>query len=209
MKSKTIVFTKAQTAELIEKEIGIATGDRVKVKMEYTVVGLTEYGAGLYFSDDVGRFFQHVAHGSGSGEYYQFLPVYDGLMAPLSSFEDVPADQIPADFSEELQDGECIVSSSMEVSKKRDEIIKDNLTINYLTIQVPNINLEREGANPLLIKNRVTLTTPQQYTLIYNDPASGEMTVRTIGMQMGIPLVGTQSGNVILKIRLLQFDSVL
>ena len=38
MKSKTIVFTKAQTAELIEKEIGIATGDRVKVKMEYTVV---------------------------------------------------------------------------------------------------------------------------------------------------------------------------
>lgn len=38
MKSKTIVFTKAQTAEFIEKEIGIATGDRVKVKMEYTVV---------------------------------------------------------------------------------------------------------------------------------------------------------------------------
>lgn len=38
MKSKTIVFTKPQTAELVEKEIGTATGDRVKVKMEYTVV---------------------------------------------------------------------------------------------------------------------------------------------------------------------------
>lgn len=38
MKSKTIVFTKPQTAELIEKEIGTVTGDRVKVKMEYTVV---------------------------------------------------------------------------------------------------------------------------------------------------------------------------
>ena len=38
MKSKTIVFTKPQTAELIEREIGTATGDRVKVKMEYTVV---------------------------------------------------------------------------------------------------------------------------------------------------------------------------
>ena len=38
MKSKTIVFTKPQAAELIEKEIGTATGDRVKVKMEYTVV---------------------------------------------------------------------------------------------------------------------------------------------------------------------------
>ncbi|MBQ7089547.1 MAG: zinc-binding alcohol dehydrogenase [Clostridia bacterium] len=38
MKSKTIVFTKPQTAELIEKEIGTVTGERVKVKMEYTVV---------------------------------------------------------------------------------------------------------------------------------------------------------------------------
>ncbi len=38
MKSKTIVFTKPQTAELVEKEIGIATDNRVKVKMEYTVV---------------------------------------------------------------------------------------------------------------------------------------------------------------------------
>ena len=38
MKSKTIVFTKPQIAELIEKEIGTATGDRVKIKMEYTVI---------------------------------------------------------------------------------------------------------------------------------------------------------------------------
>ena len=38
MKSKTIVFTKPKTAELIEKEIGVATGNLVKVKMEYTVV---------------------------------------------------------------------------------------------------------------------------------------------------------------------------
>lgn len=38
MKSKTIVFTKPRTAELIEREIGTATNDRVKVKMEYTVV---------------------------------------------------------------------------------------------------------------------------------------------------------------------------
>ncbi|MBQ8742297.1 MAG: zinc-binding alcohol dehydrogenase [Clostridia bacterium] len=37
-KAKTIVFTKLQTAELIEKETATVTGDRVKVKMEYTVV---------------------------------------------------------------------------------------------------------------------------------------------------------------------------
>ena len=177
-------------------DTGYQVGDKVSVfltssrywslntamKFEYTVVGLTDYGAGLYFSDDVGRFFQHVAHASGSGEYYQFLPIYEGLVAPLPSVTEVPSDKIPADFSYELQDGECIVSSSMEVSKKPDEIIKDNLTINYLAIQVPNINLEREGANPLLIKNRVTLTTPQQYTLIYNDPTSGEITAKTVGL---------------------------
>ena len=38
MTSKTIVFTKPQTAKLIEQEIRTATGNLVKVKMEYTVV---------------------------------------------------------------------------------------------------------------------------------------------------------------------------
>lgn len=38
MTSKTIVFTKPQTAKLIEQEIGTATGNLVKVEMEYTVV---------------------------------------------------------------------------------------------------------------------------------------------------------------------------
>ena len=38
MKTKTIVFTKPFTAELLEKEVGAAEGKNVKVKMEYTVV---------------------------------------------------------------------------------------------------------------------------------------------------------------------------
>lgn len=38
MKSKTIVFTKPKTAELLEKDIKEANGNLVKVKMEYTVV---------------------------------------------------------------------------------------------------------------------------------------------------------------------------
>ncbi len=38
MKSKTIVFTKPQTAELIEKELRPVESNLVKVKMEYTVV---------------------------------------------------------------------------------------------------------------------------------------------------------------------------
>ncbi len=38
MKSKTIVFTKPQTAELLEQETRPVVGDLVRVKMEYTVV---------------------------------------------------------------------------------------------------------------------------------------------------------------------------
>lgn len=38
MKSKTIVFTKPQTAELLLKDLPHVTGSKVKVKMEYTVV---------------------------------------------------------------------------------------------------------------------------------------------------------------------------
>ena len=38
MKSKTIVFTKPYTAEVLEREIGCVTENMVKVKMEYTVV---------------------------------------------------------------------------------------------------------------------------------------------------------------------------
>ncbi len=38
MKSKTIVFTKPQTAELLIKDLRQVTGDKVQVKMEYTVV---------------------------------------------------------------------------------------------------------------------------------------------------------------------------
>lgn len=38
MKSKTIVFTEPKVAKLMEKEIGSATENKVKIKMEYTVV---------------------------------------------------------------------------------------------------------------------------------------------------------------------------
>ena len=38
MKSKTIVFTKPQTAELLLKDLPQVTVNKVKVKMEYTVL---------------------------------------------------------------------------------------------------------------------------------------------------------------------------
>ena len=38
MKSKTMVFTKPQTAKLLIKDLPPVTSDKVQVKMEYTVV---------------------------------------------------------------------------------------------------------------------------------------------------------------------------
>ena len=44
------------------------------VRLDFTVVGITEYGAGLYFHNDVGRFCQHVSRtGNGRG-YGLFIP---------------------------------------------------------------------------------------------------------------------------------------
>ena len=173
------------------RNAGYQVGDKVTVflsnsrywslntslKFEYTVVGLTDYGAGLYFSDDVGRFFQHVSHTRGSAEYYQFLPVYDGMLTPPSSFADIPLDKIPAEFADQLQDGQCLVHSSI-ASSKMDEFD----LFGSLTIQIPNINLEREGQNPLLMKNRVSLSTPRQFPVTYADPASGEEITQLIGL---------------------------
>lgn len=57
MISKTIVFTKPQTAELLEKEVDTAIGDLVKVKMEYTVVsGGTERACIMGVQNTVQRF---------------------------------------------------------------------------------------------------------------------------------------------------------
>ena len=47
MKSKTIVFTKPQTAEFLEWEIRNMEGDLVKIKMEYTVVSGGTERAGI------------------------------------------------------------------------------------------------------------------------------------------------------------------
>ena len=57
MISKTIVFTKPQTAELLEKEVDTTIGDLVKVKMEYTVVsGGTERACIMGVQNTVQRF---------------------------------------------------------------------------------------------------------------------------------------------------------
>lgn len=43
--------------------------------IDVTIVGTTQVGEGLYFSDDMGRFFTHFAHTR--GEFYNFMPNAD------------------------------------------------------------------------------------------------------------------------------------
>ena len=148
-----------------------------KLQFTYTVVGVTEQGSGLYFADDVGRFFQHVAHTHGNGQYYQFLPIYD-LSYMREQFADIPDFAMPEDFSYELQDGECFVHSSIAISQSN----KFDLSTHSLTIKVPNVNLKREGIDPMPQKNQVALSTPKEWTLSYNDPYTNEEITRTIGL---------------------------
>ena len=141
--------------------------------LEYTVVGVTDYGTGLYFSDEVGRFLQHVAHSSESSEYYQFLPIYEGLNNSPAIVDGIPAQLLPEDLSLELKDEECLVHRSVEISRK-DEID----FYGSLDFQVPDINLQQQGEDPLLRRNRVALSTPQDYLIVHEDG-----TVQTIDLR--------------------------
>lgn len=177
---------------------GFQVGDKVQVflinyrywskmaylPVEFTVVGLTDHGSGLYFADDMGRFFQHVAHTSGNANYYQFLPVYD-LSYKREYYANIPEDVMPPEFSYEMQYGECFVHTS--ISTSRSDEFDDN---GSLTIGVPNVNLLREGENPLLLKNQVSLSTPKEYWVTYVDPVTNEQVDRwvTLGTSHGMEL---------------------
>lgn len=146
------------------------------LKFDFTVVGLTDHGKGLYFDDDMGSFCQQVAHTSGSPQYFQFLPRLD-----FSYYEEyyasIPQEAMPEDFVYYLRDGECIVHSSVSISQKHK--YDEN---GVLTFAVANINLAREGINPLLMANMVSLSTPREYFVAYTDPYTGKDIERTIGL---------------------------
>lgn len=165
---------------------GFQVGDTVKVflinyrywsqmaylSFEFTIVGLTDHGAGLYFADDMGRFCQHVAHTYGNAQYYQFLPE----KTPRDFYwGSIPEEYRPKDFSIYLLDGECRVHSSVMFSQS-DKVDENG----SLTISVPNVNLKRQGINPLSLTNLLLLSTPKEYEVTYIDPVDGTKRTRTI-----------------------------
>jgi hypothetical protein len=165
---------------------GFQVGDKVQVFLrnqrywhktaylvyEFEVVGLTDVGSGLYFSDDMGRFCQQIAHTYGNAQYYVFLP--EKLPVEFD-WGGIPLEYRPADFTVELKDDECQAHSNiLSVNDhKGDEF-------DSIPIAVPNINLRNKGLDPLLLANRVTLRSPRLFIVQYKHPMNGESLTKGI-----------------------------
>ena len=79
-------------------------GKNVKLQLTFTVSGLTDYGSGLYFHNDVGRLFQQVVRSNNGSDYYYFVP--DDLQAnreKLESLRELYGDTLPEDYSLDLE----------------------------------------------------------------------------------------------------------
>ncbi len=140
----------------------------------FTVVGLTDFGEGLYFADDLGRYFQHVAHTSSNTQYYHFLP-QEMEEWRVTQYDDIPKEVMPEDFSFYLRDGECEPHQSIRVMKKPEED-----AFGSLTLTVPNVNLLHQGQDPLSRANQVSLTTPRKYEIEYWEEMTQSPVERTI-----------------------------
>ena len=139
-------------------------GISVFLPLEFTVVGITDYGQGLYFHDDMGRFCQQVAHTTQGSDYYQFLPA----PAPdYHKYDHLPS--LPEGFTYELQDGQACIHNSIMISKKWE---LDERQV--LQLKVPNVNLKQEGLDPTAWENLVTRSTPPLFHYTYPDPNAPE-----------------------------------
>ena len=138
-------------------------GYNVYLKFDFTVVGITDCGKGLYFADDVGRYCQHVAHTTQGNQYYQFLPAPE---PEYGKYDHLPS--LPEGFTYELQDFQAQVHTSVWTSMRPEGSPK------ILTFRVPNVNLKQEGLDPTAYENLVELSTPPIWNYVYCDPQDPE-----------------------------------
>ena len=118
--------------------------NNIYLELEFTVVGITDYGSGLYFSDDVGRFCQQIA--KAGKDFCVFIP------------QDTENLQVPEAYAGAdliLKDNECIPSSAI-VTPKMDKM--DSVTLS-VPLMFANINLKGTDTDPLLMGNQITLQT--------------------------------------------------
>ncbi len=169
---------------------GFAIGEKVKVfltnrrywgyntylELEFTVVGITDHGKGLYFDEDVGRYCQHVAHTTQGNDYYQFIPAPEPNYNLYSHIPQDTMDAVADRFSYELRVLEGCVHNSVMVSMSN-QVGGDGV----LQLKVPNVNLKQEGLEPTDWENLVVISTPPVIHVYYPDPyIEGETVHETI-----------------------------
>ncbi len=152
-------------------DTGLEIGERVSVclfhrnywstntslMLTFTVVGITDHGSDLYFSQDMGRFFQQVIHGDGDAAYYQFIPEPEQPSAQYYAIKD----RLPSDYSPFLEDGQCRVHESV-LATGLYETGLNNRAFFYFA----DVNLLEQGLDPTNADNLVQLVTPEQHILV-------------------------------------------
>ena len=143
--------------------------NNIYLELEFTVTGITDYGSGLYFSDDVGRFCQQVA--KAGNNYYTFIP--EDITAPFVPNSFVGLENLLEGVDFTLKDNECRPSASL-VAQNIDDLDDRTLTIPFL---FANINLRGTDKDPLIMGNKVLLATQapvrieqseDQYQLVFH-----------------------------------------
>ncbi len=125
----------------------------VYLDLQFKVVGLTDYGSGLYFSQDMGHFVQQMQMGSHSKDYFQILPENVEFLTPYL-VQTVGEGEAAHQVSRLLKPGECRIHPSNLTIPTHEAV---DATVE---VRVPNINLLREGLDPLGMGNWVILNTP-------------------------------------------------
>ena len=142
------------------------------VRFDFTVVGITDFGEGLYFHSDVGRFLQQVSHSDNGGSFPLLIPEdLDATAANFQEFLDMhpdAAELIPDDYSPYLQDDQIRLHPNRYTQLSPSDPRKEALN----TYHTANINLE----NPHIKENQVILNFPAALVLKLTDANGAEYT---------------------------------
>ena len=191
MKSKTIVFTEPGKAELLEKEPRELTCDRVKVKMEYTVVsGGTERACILGMNNTVRNFpmslgYCGVGHVMEVGEKVEKVQpgdrvlVYHGIHTEVNVVHQDNITKIEDDTIDSL-DAAFVIIASMGlggVRKLELELGESAMVMGLGLLGIFSIQFLRlSGANPLIAadlnpdRRSLALKLGADYALDPSDP---------------------------------------
>ena len=154
------------------KDDGLEIGERVMVfilndkywglfqymQLEFTVVGITDYGEGLYFHNDVGRFCQHISHTNNTTGYIpEDKATTDDKFQRFVDIVTAGGGVIPEGFSPYLTDEQIRCHPNVYLT------FYDPRNDEHIPYRAGNINLPED-------ENDVTLYFPQDIVVAFTNP---------------------------------------